>query len=377
MKFIFVPLIIFLIIEIFSLSSFWQSLEHKAQDIFFVLRGEREISENVVIVEIGDETFNTLNERWPFPREYHARLIENLERAGVKEIVFDIEFTESSQAEADELLAATAGKYKNILLAGKLIKTIYDSSTREQFLSPIKPFLQRNIKWGTVNITADEDGFVRKYDILQKRKDESKAAIGLLALADIYGIDTSGDRFRDFPGYFQLGDNYIPKIDKNSVLLNYFGQTRHFPYYDYAAILDDSTFTTAFENQLNSPLNEFDEILKKNELQNKIVLVGLTEVEFHDLHHTRLPDQVFLLAFPADNPAVWHRHFYRKLSSETLLLFRTQSPSDHSLHRSCLLSFCRTKSADSGSGNSCSDHHFLHHRIGVPLYKDCPRKEIY
>ncbi|HPR16654.1 MAG TPA: adenylate/guanylate cyclase domain-containing protein [Candidatus Cloacimonadota bacterium] len=286
MKFIFVPLIIFLIIEIFSLSSFWQSLEHKAQDIFFVLRGEREISENVVIVEIGDETFNTLNERWPFPREYHARLIENLERAGVKEIVFDIEFTESSQAEADELLAATAGKYKNILLAGKLIKTIYDSSTREQFLSPIQPFLQRNIKWGTVNITADEDGFVRKYDILQKRKDESKAAIGLLALADIYGIDTSGDRFRDFPGYFRLGDNYIPKIDKNSVLLNYFGQARHFPYYDYAAILDDSTFTTAFENQLKSPLNEFDEILKKNELQNKIVLVGLTAVEFHDLHHT-------------------------------------------------------------------------------------------
>ncbi|MCF7793006.1 MAG: adenylate/guanylate cyclase domain-containing protein [Candidatus Cloacimonetes bacterium] len=284
LKFIIVPIAIFIVLEIVFLSSFWQSLEHKAKDLFFIMRGAREISENVVIVEIGDETFNVLNESWPFPRDYHAHLIENLQKAGVKEIIFDIEFTERSDVEADEYLASVAGKYDNIVIAGKLIKTIYDSSTREQFLTPIRPFMERNVKWGMVNITADEDGFVRKYEIIQKRKDEVKPSIGLLALADVYGISPNSSQFQNNPGYFRLGDNFIPKYRSKSVLLNYFGPARHFPYFDYAQVIDDSTFTTDFEKSIESDLNEFNEL--KPILKDKIVLIGLTAVEFHDLHHT-------------------------------------------------------------------------------------------
>lgn len=259
-------------------------MEHKAKDAFFIMRGKREISENVVIIEIGDETFNILKESWPFPRNYHAQLIENLQQAGVKEIIFDIEFTERSDVEADEYLASVAGKYDNIVMAGKLIKTIYDSSTKEQFLTPIRPFLERNVKWGMVNITADDDGFVRKYELIQKRKDEVKPSIGLLALADVYDIRTESDQFEDLPKFFRLGDNYIPKYRSKSVLLNYFGPTRHFNYINYAAVIDDSTFETSFEKSLESDLNEYEEI--KGSLKNKIVLVGLTAEEFHDIHET-------------------------------------------------------------------------------------------
>lgn len=284
LKFLIVPLAIFIVLEIVFLSTFWQNLEHKAKDLFFIMRGAREISENVVIVEIGDETFNVLNESWPFPRNYHAHLIENLEEAGVKEIIFDIEFTERSDVDADEYLASVAGKYDNIVMAGKLIRTIYDSSTREQFLTPIRPLIERNVKWGMVNITADEDGFVRKYEIIQKRKDEVKPSIGLLALADVYGISQNSSQFQNNPRYFQLGDNYIPKYRSKSVLLNYFGPARHFPYFDYADVIDDSTFTTYFEKSIETNLNEFEAL--KPVLKDKIVLVGLTAVEFHDLHHT-------------------------------------------------------------------------------------------
>ncbi len=284
LKFIYIPVLIFIVLELLFLSPFWQNLDHKANDIFFVIRGQKEISGSVVIVEIGDETFNTLDERWPFPRDYHARLIENLQKAGVKEIIFDIEFTERSDLEADEILAETVAKYDNIILAGKLIKTIYDSSTIEQFLTPIRPLIERNAKWGMVNITADEDGFVRKYEIFQRRKDEIKPSIGLLAMADVYDIDPKSSKFQDRSKFFVLGDNYIPKHRSKSVFINFFGPSRHFPYFDFADVIDDSTFATDLELSLETELNLYEEI--QAELKDKIVLVGLTAVEFHDLHNT-------------------------------------------------------------------------------------------
>lgn len=280
----FIPVAVFIILQLIFLTPFWISLEHKAQDLLFLLRGNLEISEDIVIVEIGDETFNILKERWPFPREYHARLVENLQKAGVQAIVFDIEFTERTDPLSDEFLAETLAKYDNVILAGKLIKTIYDSSVKEQFLTPITPFTDRFVPWGTVNISADQDGFVRRYEIFQKRKDDLKPSIGLLALAKTMEVDTNSNFFRDLGSSFRLGDRFIPKIGSKTVLLNYFGGARHFPYFDYASVLDDSSFTTPFELSLGDELNEFEDI--RDSLKDKIVLIGLTAVEFHDLHYT-------------------------------------------------------------------------------------------
>jgi adenylate cyclase len=284
LKYIIVPLIMFFVLQILFLSTFWQNLENKSRDLFFILRGEQEISGDVVIVEIGDDTFGTLNERWPFDRKYHAHLIENLEKAGVKQIIFDIEFTERSNTEADELLAKTAGKYDNVIISGKLIKTLYDSSTREQFLMPMTPFIDRGVQWGMVNITAEEDGFVRKYELFQKRKEDIRPSLGALSVANVYGVQNDPAGFQDVGRFFIIGDNNIPKFGSKSTFINYYGPARYFPIIDYADVIDDSTFLTDFEESIESDLNQYYEL--KDFLKNKIVLVGLTAVEFHDLHHT-------------------------------------------------------------------------------------------
>ncbi len=284
LKFLILPVIIFVVLRILFVTSFWQNLEHKAKDRFFLLRGTREISGDVAIVEVGDDTFNTLNERWPFPREYHARLIENLEKAGARQIIFDIEFTEKTNPAADELLARTAGRYKNVILAGKLIKTIYNYSTREQLLSPIKLITQKGVQWGTVNISADGDGFVRRYELFQKRGKQIKLSIGVLSLANCYELVNIDEEVKNYPGYFKIGGNYIPKVSSKSTLINYYGPSRTFSTYDYADVIDDSTFTTAFEMELETELNQYYDLAEN--FKNKIVLVGLTSVEFHDTHHT-------------------------------------------------------------------------------------------
>jgi len=284
LKYLLVPIIIFIVLQIIFLSSFWRNLENKSRDLFFIMRGEQEISENVVIVEIGDDTFSTLNERWPFDRKYHAHLIENLEKAGVKQIIFDIEFTERSNTEADELLAETAGKYDNVIISGKVAKTLYGSSTREHLLKPIRPFMDRGVQWGMVNITSDEDGFLRKYEIFQKYNKELQPSIGALSVANIYDVHNRITGFQDVGRFFIIGDNNIPKFGSKSTYINFYGPARYFPIFDYADVIDDSTFVTNLEEEFECDLNLFYE--KKDQLKDKIVLIGLTAVEFHDLHHT-------------------------------------------------------------------------------------------
>ncbi len=282
--YLYFPIIIFIILRIVFVTDFWKNLEHKATDMSFRLRGAREVSDNIVIVEIGDDTFNTLNERWPFPREYHARLIENLEKAGAKQIIFDIEFTERTDPIQDEILAKTCNEYDNIILSGKLIKTIYDGSIREQFLTPIPLLIQKDVKWGMVNISADKDGFVRRYELFQKRNKQIKLSIGLVSLSSLYDIKDLNKEIKDHPAYFKLGGDYIPKVTSKSSLINFYGPAGTFKTYDFAEVIDDSTFTTAFEKELESDLNQYYDIAE--EFKGKIVLIGLTSVEFHDTHHT-------------------------------------------------------------------------------------------
>ena len=284
LKYIIISFILFVIVQILFITNFWNNLEHKAYDVFFMLRGVQEISDDVVIVEIGDDTFNTLNERWPFPREYHARLIENLENSGASQIIFDIEFTERTNIDSDSKLAATIAKYDNIILSGKLIRTQYNNSVREQLLSPISLLTQTGIDWGTVNISADPDGFVRRYELYQKRAKEMKLSIGTIAMARHYKLDLLSENIENYPKFFKIGSNYIPKVTSKSALINYYGPARTFNTYDFADVIDDSTFITNFEKELDTDLDQYYQLADK--FKNKIVLIGLTSVEFHDTHHT-------------------------------------------------------------------------------------------
>ncbi len=275
-----IPLLIVIALQILFLTDFWENLEYKAKDLYFLVRGARPVSDEVVIVEVGDNTFNSLNERWPFPREYHAKLIENLERAGARQVIFDVEFTELSNSISDSILAETVGKYKNIILAGKLIKEVHADYERVQILKPIPALLEKGVKWGTVNISADGDGFVRRYELFQSRQNESHYSIGVLSAADPYRSSWETD-INNSRHYLGIRENFIPKVTSRSAILNYYGPPRTFRVYDYADVLDDEDFELP-----NLDLDMFNDLMANGAFKDKIVLIGLTSVEFHDTHST-------------------------------------------------------------------------------------------
>ncbi len=277
----FIPAIIFVILQLIFVSNYWTGLELKAKDLLFQIRGEIKTSGNVVIVNIGDDTFNSLGIQWPFPREYHARVIDNLERAGAAKIIFDIEFVEESNAESDSILASTIAKYDNITLAGKVITQITGKTKKTQVLAPISSLLRANANWGTVNISADNDGFVREYELFQKIGKTNKYSLGAIAVASFKNRDNYLEDIINGEKYLQISDYLIPKKRNKTALINYYGPARTFPYYEYADVLDSEDFDIPFLD-----LDSFNDLMNKGVFKDKIVIVGVSAVEFHDSHPT-------------------------------------------------------------------------------------------
>src|SRR5687768_8863492 len=92
---------------------FANRLELNTVDTRFDVRGTEEPPSEVAVIGVDDVTFGDLQERWPLPRSYHARMIDRLSEIGVRAIVYDVQFTEPSGtsrqdiAEDNALIAAT------------------------------------------------------------------------------------------------------------------------------------------------------------------------------------------------------------------------------------------------------------------------------
>ncbi len=98
--------------------------ENTGLGLLFKLRGTRPAPIDVVIVSIEKDSSEHLGlpnnpDKWP--RSLHARLIENLVKAGAEVIVFDLHFIEPRSAEDDLLFAEAIKQAQNVLLAEPLI----------------------------------------------------------------------------------------------------------------------------------------------------------------------------------------------------------------------------------------------------------------
>jgi len=68
--------------------------ELNSVDARFQVRGDEEPREDIVLVLIDATTAQELDIRFPYPRTFHARVIDAIDRDGPKAIAYDIEFRE-------------------------------------------------------------------------------------------------------------------------------------------------------------------------------------------------------------------------------------------------------------------------------------------
>jgi len=281
LHYVFIPLIIFILSQILFLTNFWIFLEKRAEDVLFVLRGSKPISNEIVIIAMDDDTFSSLDMRWPFPRELYGRMT-----AGARQIIFDIEFTESSHLDDDLALISAAEDFGNVIFAGKMIKDSRRNYDLVQLIKPIPLIRERGFNWGLVNISPDIDGFIRRYTLFEEYGNELFYPIGIASLANLHDYYQDWKEYvRVEPDRLYLTHKSIPRVRGNQALIQYYGPPETFTHYSFSSVIDDSEFDLP-GIPADFQFNEFYHLLEREVFKDKIVLVGATVDELHDTFNT-------------------------------------------------------------------------------------------
>ena len=247
---------------------------------------------NVVIVQISDDDLKAMPRSFPFPRNYYAHLIENLNAAGAAVIGFDITFEEPR--EGDTTMREILQKYNNVVLAAKqqtggASEYVSVRSLNENYGNV---FFEANRKQiGLSNVLWDRDQVVRRYMPMMTVADNLIPTLGFACL-DRYFKFAPLTRVKLDAQSFVLKDRVIPKYDATSFMLNYYGPGKYengFRYVDFKQVIDDSLFKTKDEMEAGADFDMFDEGTKSL-FKNKIVLVGSVMPEEHDIHIVPIPN---------------------------------------------------------------------------------------
>ena len=95
-----------------------RSLEDTTVALRFQLR-PADRPDDLAVVGIDAATFSDYaqQQRWPYPRSWHADVLDELRRLGARKVVYDVQFTEATTPREDGALYDAIGRFPGTILA--------------------------------------------------------------------------------------------------------------------------------------------------------------------------------------------------------------------------------------------------------------------
>lgn len=247
--------------------------ELTALDYRFKLRATIKGIPQIAIVEIAEDSIEQIG-RWPWSRQWHTELIDALSHYGAAIIDMDIIFSEKSDEYEDQTLSLAIKQAANVYLP-----FVFENIGDEPRLIEPLPVFAENVKGeGYINILPDEDGILRRIELVKEFQGRRYYHIGFKIACDYLGVKQEDIHL--YPAKFielkntKIGTIRIPIDEKNRMLLNWPGRWgvtfRHFSYID--TIVSYQQIKEGLRPRIN--LNEF---------KDKICLVGLTAIGLTDI----------------------------------------------------------------------------------------------
>ncbi len=229
-----------------------EGLERWSLDELFEWRGPRAPTLPVVIVTIDESSIAELNEQWPFPRAMHGELLTKIAQGKPVAIGVDIMFdTPSSRGAADdEALGAGVASAGNVVLAAAVTHDITPFYIRSTLNPPISVVRRGAAGVATINMPPDDDGQIRRVPLWTALDGESIPSLD----AQLHGM------------LVKAGVRASPLPDRPSVLINFRGGLRTYPWVSYSRVVRGE--------------------IPPGYWKDKIVLIGPTSLVFHDLFTT-------------------------------------------------------------------------------------------
>jgi adenylate cyclase len=229
-------------------------------------------SPNVVVATIDDASLDAYGRIEQWPRTLHARAIENLRSAGASVIVLDLLLAEESPEDA--ALAATLADGDNVVLAVAGTQGLpYRGEplfTYQTFMEPAETLQVEGTTLGHANFDVDGDGVVRRVPLAVAAPDGREyPALSLVALYKHFRQPLPSE-FDDFEGRVQVLEGglerEVPLEEGATMRVRFAGWEDSFATLSYADAIE----------------GRFD----ASQVQNKIVLVGMTAIGGGDLQRS-------------------------------------------------------------------------------------------
>ncbi len=243
-------------------------------DSFFRARTPLEISPDIVIIEISDDTLKNLGQ-WPLPRDYHASLIDILKNFGARMVVFDIFFSEPTFY--DDLFKESMKRFSKTYLP-----LVLDIDTRpsqkgipqaSRILADSSIFEGYFKATGHINTFVDPDGKIRRIPLFIKYNRKLIPHLSLKLACDYLGIDLNKVNFGHY--FVNIGDKISLPVERGGTFIVNYPSTwrRSFKHISYFQVL--KSWADIKEGIKPS--------LDLNILKDKVCFVGLTATGTQDI----------------------------------------------------------------------------------------------
>jgi adenylate cyclase len=228
-----------------------EGLQARSLDLLMWLQGPREPA-GVVIVAIDDAAFESLGRQQPIPREYLARVLRGVERAGAAVVGIDISLASPTMPAADAALA-------------EAIRGLADGKRRVVLLDPLSAggplgvhALGASVSLAAADVPADQDGVIRRVaPMLPRPGGRATPTFGLAVAAAVGGANSTA---------------WTDVLRENLLRINYVGPAR--------------TFLTIPSGAVASLADPAAEIALDNPLRGRAVLIGGAFSDSRDFHRT-------------------------------------------------------------------------------------------
>ena len=162
-------LYVLLVALLFALTPLWDQLSNLEHDLLAAFTAPPWPTESKIqVIGLDDPSLAQLDLPLPLPRRLHAELIDELERAGVKALAFDLIFDRPASDPADDvaLQQALNGRLKVVLAEGE---SQVNSSQVAHYRQRLLPIFQGASR-GLATLQVDVDGVVRRMPTVAQSK---------------------------------------------------------------------------------------------------------------------------------------------------------------------------------------------------------------
>ena len=206
-----------LLLLAFSFLPAGTALDLRTLDLLFLLRGPLPPPESVVIIAIDEDLPPVPHLRWPWPRRYHARLLDRLRTAGAKVIAFDLLFDQPSTPADDAAFERALTWAGNAVLASDLAFRETEQVREAYSVEPLPRFAAAARAIGAVPIPTDPDHYLRSAKFTFLRRTSFALEVARVSLPEgTVQLAAADDRLL-------IDGKEVPILQPGRMLINYVG----------------------------------------------------------------------------------------------------------------------------------------------------------